>query len=93
MILFLSCSTSITIPSFESEMIVFEQSTFDMGMPDVDIGPYGNSWKETAQPQHEVMLSKFAIDKTEVPIWQYVEFLNAIERDHEHSPAYGTGFT
>ncbi|MAA80027.1 MAG: hypothetical protein CL916_12300 [Deltaproteobacteria bacterium] len=85
MILFLSCTSSVRAPSFETEMILFEQSTFDMGMPEFEIGPYGNSWKETAQPQHEVTLSKFAIDKTEVPIWQYVEFLNAIEQDNKYS--------
>ena len=71
-------------PSFETDMIVFDQSTFDMGMPDVEVGPYGNSWKETAQPQHEVTLSAFAIDKTEVPVWQYVIF-ESIEQDHEYA--------
>ena len=81
-VLFFSCSASLTSPSFETEMITFQQSTFDMGMADVDVGPYGNSWKETAQPQHEVTLSSFQMDKTEVPVRHYVEFLNSIEGDH-----------
>ena len=85
MIILLSCASSVQTPSFETEMILFDQSTFDMGMADVEVGPYGNSWKETAQPQHEVTLSTFAIDKTEVPIWQYVAFLNAIEQDNPNS--------
>ena len=82
---FVSCNSAFTPPSFETEMILFAQSTFDMGMPDVEIGPYGNSWKETAQPQHEVTLSAFAIDKTEVPVWQYISFLNSIEQDNEYA--------
>ena len=85
MIFFLSCTPSLTLPSFEVDMVSFPQSTFDMGMPNVDIGPYGNGWKETAQPQHEVTLSAFALDRTETPIEQYVEFLNAIEQDNPTS--------
>ena len=43
-------------PSTEG-MVLFESSTFTMGFPDTDPGPYGNHWKETAQPAHEVSLS------------------------------------
>ena len=82
MILFIACTASLTGPSFETEMVNFAESTFDMGMPDVEVGPYGNSWKETAQPQHEVSLSAFVMDQTEVPVQHYVAFLNAIEQDN-----------
>ena len=85
MILLFSCTATFTPPSFDSNMVIFEASIFDMGMPDVEVGPYGNSWKETAQPLHEVILSSFAIDTTEVPTWQYVDFLNAIEENNENS--------
>lgn len=85
MILFIACTASVTEHSFETEMVNFAESTFDMGMPDVEVGPYGNSWKETAQPQHEVSLSAFMMDKTEVPVQHYVAFLNAIEQDNPRS--------
>ena len=47
-------------------MVSFEASTFTMGYPDTEPGPYGNHWKETAQPAHEVSLSAFHIDVFEV---------------------------
>jgi len=79
------CHSQLSTPSFESEMIYFEPSIFDMGYPDVEVGPYGNHWKETAQPQHQVTLSGFWLDKTEVTVAQYAEFLTAIESDRAGS--------
>ena len=77
----MGCTPSFTSPSFESTMVFFAASTFDMGFPDVEVGPYGNHWKETAQPQHEVSLPDFWIDINEVTVQQYAEFLTAIESD------------
>ena len=66
-------------------MVYFDASTFDMGYPDVNVGPYGNHWKETAQPQHEVSLSAFWLDITEVTVEDYADFLTAIEQDNPGS--------
>ena len=82
LIFFLNCTHStFTPPSINIDMVEFSQSTFDMGLPDLEVGPYGNSWKETAQPLHEVSLPTFIIDKTEVTIAQYLLFLNSIESE------------
>lgn len=77
----LGCSTPFTPPTVQEDMIFFDEGTFDMGVPDIEPGPYGNYWKETAQPQHEVTLSPFWLDKTEVRVADYVLFLQSIEDD------------
>ena len=71
------CQTSFTTPSADNSMVYFDASTFDMGYPDVNVGPYGNHWKETAQPQHEVSLSAFWLDITEVTVQNYADFLTS----------------
>jgi formylglycine-generating enzyme required for sulfatase activity len=62
-------------------MVAFEASTFTMGYPDTDPGPYGNHWKETAQPAHEVSLSAFHIDAFEVTVGDWADFLGALQGD------------
>jgi len=57
-------------------MIWLEGGTFTMGYPELPPGPYGNHWKENQQPAHEVTLSGFYMDQTEVTIESYVSFLN-----------------
>jgi formylglycine-generating enzyme len=65
-----------------SEMAEFGETTFAMGYPDNEPGPYGNNWKETQQPQHSVSLSAYALDRTEVTVEAYAAFLNGIAADH-----------
>ena len=55
----------------------FEASTFVMGHPEQDMGPYGNSWKSNELPPHEVTLSPFALDIHEVSAADWADFLNA----------------
>ena len=72
-LIFLSCSNNTYEPiAVDSSNMVLvssssdaEKITFLMGFPDIEPGPYGNSWKETAQPQHEVTLSPFYIDTSQ----------------------------
>ncbi len=61
----------------DAEMAVFEASNFQMGHPSQEMGPYGNSWKSNELPPHQVQLSSFALDLTEVTVSQWTEFLNA----------------
>ena len=56
--------------------IATEDTTYRMGYPDVDPGPYNNHWKAYSQPQHDVTVSAFYLDKTEVTVEDYVEMLN-----------------
>ncbi len=58
-------------------MAQYAESTFQMGHPQQDMGPYGNSWKSNELPPHEVSLSAFSLDVTEVTVGQWVDFLNA----------------
>jgi formylglycine-generating enzyme required for sulfatase activity len=66
----------------EENMVSFDESSYMMGFPDTDPGPYGNSWKETAQPQHSVVLSAFTIDKFEITVQQYSDFLTSLHNYH-----------
>ena len=38
--------------------------------------PYNNHWKAYSKPQHDVTVSAFYLDKTEVTVEDYVEMLN-----------------
>ena len=71
----------------KEDMIAMVGGDFLMGYPDNEPGPYGNHWKETAQPQHPVLLSDFYLDRTEVTIEQYTEFLNSLYNEHGLSMA------
>ena len=65
-----------------SEVAYLESGTFDMGIGDITVGPYGNHWKEISQPQHAVTLSAFWLDRFEVTQAEYVTFLNSIEQEN-----------
>ena len=91
LLLFSCTSTSQFEPIIAdtSNMVLIESSTesdvitFLMGFPDKEPGPYGNHWKETAQPQHEVSLSPFYIDTTEVTVNAYVQMLNQLSENSQ----------
>lgn len=83
---FLACTTPFEgleeakTQSLLENMVSFTETTFDMGYPDTEPGPYGNHWKETQQPMHRVNLSAYSIDKTEVSVAQYIDFLNTLQQ-------------
>jgi formylglycine-generating enzyme required for sulfatase activity len=62
-------------------MVFFEPTTFTMGYPDSEPGPYGNHWKETAQPSHEVSLSGYYLDSFEVTVGDWADFLASLQGD------------
>ena len=72
-------TTNMVLISSSQQNSPNQAITFLMGYPDTEPGPYGNHWKETAQPQHEVSLSPFYIDKTEVTVDDYVDMLNDLK--------------
>ena len=62
MIFFLSCNAALTPPSFETEMILIAQSTFDMGMPDVEVVHMEIAGKK--QPNHSTKLRSLHLPLT-----------------------------
>ncbi|MBT3222114.1 MAG: SUMF1/EgtB/PvdO family nonheme iron enzyme [Proteobacteria bacterium] len=58
-------------------MVEIIETTFKMGHKKETPGPYGDEWFENELPRHKVTLSTYAIDKDEVTVGQWVEFLNA----------------
>ncbi len=59
------------------QMAELPASTFQMGHPEQEMSPYGNSWKSNELPPHEVALSAFSLDTTEVTVAAWTAFLNA----------------
>jgi len=86
--LIFACSTEeagILHPTSElysASMISITASSYAMGYPDTEPGPYGNHWKETAQPQHTVNISAFEIDQYEVTVSDYSYFLSHLYSQH-----------
>ena len=56
--------------------IASTDTTYLMGYPDIDPGPYGNHWKAYSKPQHEVTIAPFYLDQTEITVSEYAEMLN-----------------
>ena len=84
-----ACSTApgdrLEVPVLDlSGMVTIEEASFEMGHEDATPGPYGAEWKENELPPHEVSLSSFAIDSTEVTVDRWVDFLNADGAAHYH---------
>jgi formylglycine-generating enzyme required for sulfatase activity len=69
-------SLSTQIDTSNMVEIATEDTTYRMGYPDLDPGPYNNHWKAYSKPQHDVTVSAFYLDKTEVTVEDYVEMLN-----------------
>jgi iron(II)-dependent oxidoreductase len=62
-------------------------TTFELGHLDAEPGDYGQRWKENEFPRHEVSLSAFAIQVTEVTVEDWVLFLDsdpALPPVHHH---------
>lgn len=56
-------------------MVKIPGGTFSMGHPVEPPGNYGQPWKENELPAHDVTLAGYAIDRTEVTVSDYAEFL------------------
>ncbi len=80
--LFIASCTNIeinsTVDTSNMVEIIAVETTYLMGYPDIDPGPYGNHWKASAQPQHEVTIEPFYLDITEVTVSDYVKVLNRL---------------
>ena len=69
-----------------SRMIEVAASTFVMGHDVEPYGDYGQEWKKNELPPHNVSLGAFYIDRDEVTVAEYAQFLNETkDLDHYHS--------
>ncbi len=58
-------------------LVAIPSSTFSMGHPVEAPGPYGQPWKENELPAHDVTLPEYLLDRDEVTVAVYAEFLRA----------------
>jgi len=73
-----ACTSGGTAPERDvSDMVMIPAGSFLMGHVDATPGPYGAEWKENELPQHEVTLSSFRIDATEVTTASWLEFIES----------------
>jgi formylglycine-generating enzyme required for sulfatase activity len=77
-----SCCTSIVVPS----------GTFPMGRSLSGVDQYPNPWAAPEeQPEHSVTVSKFALDKYEVTVGRFREFVSAYVDSTMSAPAVASG--
>lgn len=69
-----------------STMVAIAGTTFSMGHPVATPGPYGQAWKENELPAHNVTLSSYLIDRDEVTVAAYAEFLSRAGGKVHHHP-------
>ena len=75
-IFLIAACSSPSGPALEAPVQVsIGPGSFQMGHPEETPGPYGSAWKENELPQHEVTLSAFSIDRTEVTAAAWADFL------------------
>jgi formylglycine-generating enzyme required for sulfatase activity len=67
-----------------SAMAAIPSGSFAMGHAPATPGPYGAEWKENELPQREVTLSAFRIDKTEVTVAAWAEFVGYPQHAEAH---------
>ncbi len=67
-------------------MVQIDEGGFNMGLPFVEMQPYGDGWFIDQTPEHYVSLSAFYIDKTEVTVGEFALFLNMSGGDAYHHP-------
>ncbi len=71
-----AASKQATAPEPDLEaMVAFEASTFEMGHPEQEPAPYGDTWYVDQVPAHEVTLSAYRLDRTEVTVEDFALFL------------------
>lgn len=72
-----SCLGAPSAPDLAlSEMASIEGGVFTMGHPEATPGPYGAEWKENELPPHEVELSAYRIDRSEVTVSDWLSFVS-----------------
>ena len=69
-----------------STMVSIRGTTFSMGQPISTPGPYGQLWKENELVAHNVTLSTYLIDRDEVTVAAYAEFLSRAGGKVHHHP-------
>lgn len=81
----IGCAELPDAPGLDASILVaIPGGGFGMGHVPATPGPYGAEWKENELPQHEVTLSAFRIDRTEVTAASWLEFLEAPIRASAH---------
>ena len=82
-----SKSGSLQPPEVDlSVMVAIAGGSFSMGHPPADPGMYGAAWKENEMPEHEVTLSPFWVDKTEVTAEAFAVFLSGAAGEKHFDP-------
>jgi formylglycine-generating enzyme required for sulfatase activity len=56
-------------------MVTIDAGSFDMGHEAATPGPYGAEWKENELPRHEVALSAYRMDRSEVTVAAWLDFV------------------
>jgi formylglycine-generating enzyme required for sulfatase activity len=90
-LLLLAC-TATDVPDYApqtvqlEDMILIEAATYDMGRATEDAGPYGSEWKVNEMPQHMVSLESFHMDRLEVTVADWADFLNEVGGEAHHHP-------
>ncbi len=69
-----------------STMVSIAGGTFSMGQPVSQPGPYGQAWKENELVAHSVTLSPYLIDRDEVTVEAYANFLSRAGGKVHHHP-------
>ena len=77
-----------TAPEVDLEqMAAYPAATFEMGGPDDSkVGPYGDGWFVDQLPAHEVSLSAFHLDRTEVSATWFALFLTHAGGELHYDP-------
>lgn len=80
MLLLLGCETPepVSVPDPRGELVDVPEGAFTMGHPDEEHGAYGQEWKETELPPHDVTVAAFAVQRDEVSVTQWVLFLDTL---------------
>lgn len=81
-----------------STMVSIGAATFSMGQPPSTPGPYGQAWKENELTAHSVTLSAYRMDRDEVTVAAYADFLSRAGGAVHHHPLQpidrnGTSYT
>jgi formylglycine-generating enzyme required for sulfatase activity len=69
-----------------STMVSIAGATFSMGQPASTPGPYGQAWKENELTAHNVTLSAYLLDRDEVTVEAYADFLSHAGGAVHHHP-------
>jgi formylglycine-generating enzyme required for sulfatase activity len=82
----LSLLSLLISPVGAAERVELPAGTFLMGHEEAEFGDYGQRFKENEFPAHEVSIDAFAMDRTEVPVADWVAFLNTEPGRAHHHP-------